>query len=291
MEDSCATGTAKIDHIVVLCPYKALTNPPSWLSEKFFISPGGRHGDNKTENRLILLPDGCYIELIAFIDDDPKLREGHWWGKSRPGVIDVAFTTDADAKTNYQAIHDRLEHVACRSQSSSLGYVAPRPGGRRRTALVDGEMQAVEIKWEVTFPENVKRGVLPFFCHDVTPRDRRVPLSDENTAHACHAYGVKSLTITVDADRFVELAEGWGAALEAKPDISAGESCSFVAGRVRPVSAATHGPRIILRAAAIEQERQYLKDQQVVISDLVFGATDGAKDIQMFGRTEKEPVW
>jgi hypothetical protein len=28
---------------------------------------------------LILLADGSYIELIAFINDDPALREGHWW--------------------------------------------------------------------------------------------------------------------------------------------------------------------------------------------------------------------
>jgi hypothetical protein len=37
-----------------------------------------RHGDNKTENKLIIFADGSYIELIAFIDDDPKLRDGHW---------------------------------------------------------------------------------------------------------------------------------------------------------------------------------------------------------------------
>lgn len=37
-----------------------------------------RHGDNKTENKLIIFADGSYIELIAFIDDDPGLREGHW---------------------------------------------------------------------------------------------------------------------------------------------------------------------------------------------------------------------
>lgn len=47
--------------------------------DAFTISPGGRHADNRTENRLVIFADGSYLELIAFINDDPEKREGHWW--------------------------------------------------------------------------------------------------------------------------------------------------------------------------------------------------------------------
>jgi hypothetical protein len=74
-----ANSKSPRSHIIILVPYELLTSPPSWLTSAFTVSPGGRHADNRTENRLILLADGSYIELIAFINDDPALREGHWW--------------------------------------------------------------------------------------------------------------------------------------------------------------------------------------------------------------------
>lgn len=73
------SSAPQIDHIVLLLPYALVTSPPEWLTSAFTISPGGRHADNRTENRLILFADGSYLELIAFINDDPEKREGHWW--------------------------------------------------------------------------------------------------------------------------------------------------------------------------------------------------------------------
>lgn len=43
-------------------------------------------------SKLIVFQDGSYLELIAFIDDDPKHRVGHWWGDKGWGIIDFAFT-------------------------------------------------------------------------------------------------------------------------------------------------------------------------------------------------------
>jgi hypothetical protein len=42
-------ATIQLDHIVILLPYTDIVNPPSWITDCFTISPGGRHGDNKTE--------------------------------------------------------------------------------------------------------------------------------------------------------------------------------------------------------------------------------------------------
>jgi hypothetical protein len=66
-----------LDHIIILLPYSKLLALPAWIPKNFAVTPGGRHADGKTENRLICFEDGTYVELIAFIGDDPKLREGH----------------------------------------------------------------------------------------------------------------------------------------------------------------------------------------------------------------------
>ena len=181
------TSKVCLDHIIVLLPYEQLLDLPAWLTSNFTITPGGQHADKKTENKLILFFDGSYIELIAFIDDDPKHKEGHWWGEKQPGIIDYALTTDEDAHIHWEAMQARLANFDARLLK--YDYDSPVAGGRQRP---DG----VQVKWNVTFPKRVQRGELPFFCHDVTPRDRRVPFSEEACTHPCRAYGVKSLTVT-----------------------------------------------------------------------------------------------
>lgn len=68
-----------LDHVVLLLPCKELTELPAWVTENFTVSEGGQHADKKTENRLVLFRDGTYLELIAFINDDPDKRKGHYW--------------------------------------------------------------------------------------------------------------------------------------------------------------------------------------------------------------------
>lgn len=70
---------AQLDHVVMLLPYELITKPPAWITDNFVVSPGGTHADGKTENRLVLFQDGTYLELIAFVNDDPDKRKGHWW--------------------------------------------------------------------------------------------------------------------------------------------------------------------------------------------------------------------
>ena len=70
---------AALDHVVLLLPYKTLNDLPSWVTSNFKVSEGGQHADEKTVNRLVLFRDGTYLELIAFVNDDPQKRKGHWW--------------------------------------------------------------------------------------------------------------------------------------------------------------------------------------------------------------------
>jgi hypothetical protein len=203
-----------LDHVIILVPYATLSNPPPWITKHFTLTPGGRHADGKTENKLICFQDGSYIELIAFINDDTKNREDHWWGKKPYGIIDFAFTTADSAEQNFKDIQGRLE-----DNEGAIRYKEPREGGRMRE---DGQ----ELKWKVTFPETTghyQRGELPFFCHDVTDRSLRVPIQLETTKHPSGAYGIKKMTICITetdvTPKVRALVSAYKALLDA-PDVS-----------------------------------------------------------------------
>ncbi|GAA6029815.1 hypothetical protein JCM8097_001062 [Rhodosporidiobolus ruineniae] len=165
-----------LDHIIILVPYDVLKNVPASLSSAFIVTPGGQHADGLTENVLILLADGCYLELIAFIPGAEAGRPGHWWGAKQGGIIDFALTS-SDLPSSFPP-----------------AYQEPQAGGRLRP---DGK----KVEWFVTFPKSEhERGSVPFFCHDRTPRDLRVPISDAaKTTHHSGATGVAALTVRVPA--------------------------------------------------------------------------------------------
>ncbi|KAF2720046.1 hypothetical protein K431DRAFT_286198 [Polychaeton citri CBS 116435] len=185
------------DHFVLLLPYKDIVDPPNWVTENFRVSPGGRHVDGRTENKLVIFSDGTYLELIAFVEDDPQKRNGHWWDKPF-GIVDFALTSPNVNDFDVDALNARIEKAG-----SVVRYQQPIKGGRTRP---DG----VEMEWKVTFPvtntEGVQRGVVPFFCHDLTPRERRVPASKESTTHPSEAVGVAGIRITLkNAEKVEEL--------------------------------------------------------------------------------------
>ncbi|QIW95455.1 hypothetical protein AMS68_000973 [Peltaster fructicola] len=219
--------TAAIDHIIVLLPYKDIVTPPTWLTDHFIISAGGRHADGLTENKLIIFEDGTYIELIAFIDDDTSRRRGHWWDKEY-SIVDYALT---DAGRFDSSTRDRLEQAV-----PGLTYAEPQVGSRTRP---DG----VHVEWEVTFPRGLDRGIIPFWCHDITPRERRVPRSEQ--AHPSGALGVSAVTIKTPAEqaRGVDkaLAAIIGTATTGRHEIMAPERASGTRKPYLEVSAAAEG--------------------------------------------------
>ena len=187
-----------LDHVIILLPYDYLDNPPDWITKNFTVSPGGQHADGKTENRLVLFKDGTYMELIAFVNDDPEKRRGHWWDKPY-GVIDFALGT---SNFDYKGLIKRLE-----STDTSISYDEPKAGGRRKP---DG----TELKWEVTFPTGAGRGSVPFWCVDVTPRERRVPISEANTTHPSGALGMAGMLLELRSEHLDRLSTATSAILD-----------------------------------------------------------------------------
>ena len=179
------------------------------------MTPGGRHADGLTENALVILEDGVYLELISFIhplghylpgSTEHAAREGHWWSRMREGWIDWALL-------DLQPVENPVEEAV-----EGGVYAQGQQGGRVKP---DGD----ELKWRVTFP-NVEhgRGGLPFFCKDITPRkgrvrypfclglirrliDPKVPTdASANLKHACGATGVATVKLVAKPDSVDRLA-------------------------------------------------------------------------------------
>ncbi|OIW32914.1 hypothetical protein CONLIGDRAFT_695182 [Coniochaeta ligniaria NRRL 30616] len=192
-----------LDHIVILVSSHFLANIPSWLTDSLTILPGGTHADGLTENKLIVLEDGVYFELIAFVEGvDPDKRRSHRWGQSTEGqIIDWACTllqegSDANPEEQFTAVQDRI-----RSAQTGFNYTDPVPGGR---ITPDGTL----LKWAISTAHVDKTGPsvdlqlaggeLPFWCIDRTPRHVRVPHTNpDNVKHPSGAVGVATVSVFV----------------------------------------------------------------------------------------------
>ncbi|PYI24107.1 Glyoxalase/Bleomycin resistance protein/Dioxygenase superfamily [Aspergillus violaceofuscus CBS 115571] len=205
-----------LDHIVLLVSHPTLDSLPARLTETFHLAPGGTHADGLTTNKLILLQDGVYLELIAFVDGiDPETRRSHRWG-TRPEntVIDWALTLDSGKE--FGAVQRRVEG---RRPVTGIAYTDPVAGGRVR------EGDGVRLEWEISSAvvsavdgDEGKVGVgrLPFWCLDTTPRAWRVPYEDEGeglTRHPSGVTGVTEVTVVVPEGERERLSEVYTAVL------------------------------------------------------------------------------
>ncbi|KAK7968699.1 hypothetical protein PG988_007772 [Apiospora saccharicola] len=195
-----------LDHIVILVPHAFLASPPSWFAEAFTLYPGGKHADGFTENVLVFLADGSYLELIAFVDDDVGRggRAGHRWGGQKEGtVIDWALTllseNASDAAGSPESVSAAFKEIQRKVQEVGGGieYRDLVRGGRNRP---DGEV----LEWATSAADAAGKplepGVLAFWCLDETPRKLRVPYKGGKLAeHASGAVGVALLQVTPPA--------------------------------------------------------------------------------------------
>ncbi|KAE9382058.1 hypothetical protein N431DRAFT_425580 [Stipitochalara longipes BDJ] len=261
-----------LDHIVILLPYKDVVSPPSYLTKNFTITPGGVHAGGQTENKLIVFQDGSYIELIAFVNDDPKHRVGHRWGDKRVGIIDFALSSTEDADDSFEGVKERFE-----KKGGGIKYETPAAGGRTRD---DGQV----LKWKVTVPEPpTKRGEVPFFCHDVTGRELRVPGERKWTIHPNKAYGVKGLKINVPKERVEELSNAYEAILDVEDSEKDRKAVVFEIGSLHPVEGQGNAALSILEPGD-EEKGKLVAERGVLLSDLLIGVNgfDEAKSTISF---------
>jgi hypothetical protein len=258
--------TQSLDHLVLFLPCDPTTSLPlipPFLTQNFTLTPGGVHADGITSNTLILLADGCYIELISFID--PGQSAEHWWGPNASfvGWKDWCLTNELTPEENY-------EHVG-----EGEGYAEPVRGGRKKA---DG----VDVWWAVTFPKGEKggqvaRGRVPFFCHDVTPRSVRVPIDKEKTTHSCGAVGVRKLTVGVkDQGTLDETKKVYESILKSgRTGTEGGGEVRFRLRQVHQVHGLDAGARIVLRLPENEEERIRVEKQGFWFGNVILSGKAG----------------
>jgi len=169
----------------------------------FKVLPGGTHAGGLTANALVVFDDGVYLELISFTHPASYyppgspgriLRDSHTWAQKSPGWIDFAFLgngSHVESEKISKTINERG-----RQDGSGVLYDPEQDGGRTRP---DGQI----LKWLISAPESDRRGVLPFFCGDVTPRSLRVPNEPpSNTVHPSAARGIAYVRVLVNSSSF-----------------------------------------------------------------------------------------
>jgi catechol 2,3-dioxygenase-like lactoylglutathione lyase family enzyme len=179
-----------IDHVVIVVPDLDAAIA-SYGDLGFTVVRGGRHPIG-SENALIGLADGAYLELIAFFEPNARHRWRAMLDKGG-GLVDVCMQTDdltADA-------------AAFRAAGVAMGE--PWPLSRTRP---DG----YTLHWVLATPGEPHGGLAPFLIEDETPRDERVP------RQRTHANGVTGIaSVTVAAPDVSAVGRWWEAVLGARP--------------------------------------------------------------------------
>lgn len=145
-----------IDHVVILVgDLPGATRRYEELG--FAVVAGGEHPGWGTENALVPLADGSYLELLAARDPALAARHPLWQrpggGLRGPGEYGGFAVGSSDAGEDAAAIRGR-----------GLALEGPLPGSRVRP---DGR----QVRWRLAFP---KARELPFIIEDETPRAVRI---------------------------------------------------------------------------------------------------------------------
>ena len=291
---------AQIDHIVLLLSYADLQSPPPWITNHFTVTPGGVHADGRTENKLIVFQDGTYIELIAFINDDPTRKAGHIWGNKETGLIDFALTSPAtpggdSAARDYAALRARIWGTDHRSpRTLGIDYFEPIEGGRTRP---DG----TQVRWKVTLPTYIHTGhrhrghsptgSVPFLCHDVTPRSLRVdPTSIISTTHPSAVKGIAQFTIIVPPSQLEEYIDMYAVILNTRPVRAMGTTRLELEAPVKVPGLVN--PWVFIEPPGFDLEQQRLSRRGVEIVEVAFReGREGGQAGVVRESIEEKGVW
>jgi len=214
-----------------------------------------------------ILAEGVYLELISFThppsyyppgSPERKARDSNPWASKVSGWIDFAFLGNGSLTTR---ISDIINERA-RKDGSGVVYTPEWAGGRERP---DGRV----LKWVISAPgEGLGRGMLPFFCGDVTPREWRVPIDPpSNTEHPSTALGIAHVLILAPTEDFLSISRQLTSVLGDSPILSTDTTFMWQLDASNKIAV---GPRLILRTAESDAEAGFVQEVGTGIYEVAF---------------------
>jgi len=265
-----SVNTKTLDHIVHLTPPGTVQETSEQFRRQGFrVIPGGTHADGLTANALVVLKDGVYLELISFThppshyppsSPSREKRDSHRWASKLPGWIDYAFLGNGSLTT------DRISDIINEKANETL-YEPEQPGGRTRP---DGEV----LQWVITAPagSSTRTGILPFFCGDVTPRSRRVPLDPPSNAdHSNAALGIAHIRVLVSGEIFTTTVEEFNSIVGDNPQSTSEIESTWTLDTLHGSSAT----RLILNTPRNSDEHDFLRESSSGIYEVAFWVEKG----------------
>ena len=283
---STPTTPCAQDHVILLLSTPDFEKPPAWLSENFNVLEGGEHTGldgphfptftafsnisqgQPSRNKLIVFADGTYIELFDWIE---RPQSPNAWADKSPGLIDFALTSmpPSTAESLREEVMGRLKPENG-DHPANVKYEEPKASGRTRK---DG----VTVKWKLTRPVPASRPStvpptvttsghrqdLPFFTHDVTERNVRIPFDDkEKTTHPCGAIGISTIEVIYPTSHYVKYILLYQMILgEWASPLRGGRVAQEHQFRLRSPSEAPFPTAILARQEQTKKDTQWLQDR------------------------------
>ncbi|KAL4999327.1 hypothetical protein BDV10DRAFT_165203 [Aspergillus recurvatus] len=254
-----------IDHLLLQFSQEQFDPIPTWISDNFTVIDGGVHTGGLSRNKLIVFKDGTYLELYNWITKPDD------WRKRLPGDFALTALDPISAEASRERIVNAL---ACKPGDGKIGvtYLPPQEGGRKSTEGFDVHWKIV--KAEYTQGESTPRDEFyprgrtdaPFFCHDLTPRKRRVTFDLRSvTQHPSGATGIDRIEILVPRDKFRAYTDLYTSIVGASPQ----EEKSKAEFKLSAPGILSFSGSLYIRPADTEADERFLREKGVGISSLV----------------------
>lgn len=231
--------TLSIDHLVISVN-DLQTAITEFRTAGFKTNYGGKHADGITENALIVLGDGAYLELIALTE-----------GAVKEQAIFKALVRQIEGYTGYALLTADLLGTVNRISNAGLVTSGVRDGSRERP---DGKM----LKWRMT---RIGQHMSPFIIQDVTPRDLRVPTGHEYIDHKNGVTGIRAIKILVED--FAKMIDAYQAITDIMPQVTEQEAVFML-----------DNSSIILSKPIDDEQQRYLAQFGSVPYEVTFASND-----------------
>ncbi|KAL3476759.1 hypothetical protein BJX99DRAFT_227261 [Aspergillus californicus] len=260
-----------IDHLLLQFDHEKFETLPSWISNNFTVIEGGVHTSGLSRNKLIVFRDGTYLELYNWISKPND------WRSQLPGDFALTTLDPMSAEASQQRI---VKALGKSPGDGGIGLTySPPSGGGRKTP------KGVDIQWKIVKPRYTRvdwtpadefyprgRTDAPFFCHDLTPRDRRVTFDLPSvTNHPSGATGIECIEILVPKGEFQAYTNLYTSIVGSPPHES-DDTAEFM---LQAPGLRIFSGLLRVRSAGTAEDEQFLREKGIGLHSLVLRSDTG----------------